>query len=103
MPMTFDVHNVLLHTHAGHGMKMILILALSFGIAGSCAAADLPRSRPEAQGVAPAAVLAFVQAADKQLDSLHSFMLVRHGHVVAECWWAPYAAESPHALFSLSK
>ena len=30
-------------------------------------------------------------------------MLVRHGHVVAEGWWAPYAAEAPHSLFSLSK
>ncbi len=68
-----------------------------------CLAGDLPRSRPEAQAVSPAAVLAFVQAADKQLDSLHSFMLVRHGRVVAECWWAPYSAESPHSLFSLSK
>jgi CubicO group peptidase (beta-lactamase class C family) len=30
-------------------------------------------------------------------------MLLRHGHVVAEGWWAPYAAQSPHALYSLSK
>jgi CubicO group peptidase (beta-lactamase class C family) len=30
-------------------------------------------------------------------------MLVRHGHVVAEGWWTPYDAKSPHTLFSLSK
>src|SRR5581483_7089556 len=30
-------------------------------------------------------------------------MLVRHGYVVAEGWWAPYHAEAPHALYSLSK
>ena len=30
-------------------------------------------------------------------------MLVRHGHVVAEGWWSPYDAESPHSLYSLSK
>jgi CubicO group peptidase (beta-lactamase class C family) len=30
-------------------------------------------------------------------------MLLRHGHVVAEGWWVPYAAELPHMLFSLSK
>jgi CubicO group peptidase (beta-lactamase class C family) len=30
-------------------------------------------------------------------------MLVRHGRVVAEGWWGPYAAETPHMLFSLSK
>ena len=30
-------------------------------------------------------------------------MLVRHGHVVAEAWWTPYDAQTPHVLYSLSK
>ena len=30
-------------------------------------------------------------------------MIVRHGHVVAEGWWAPYSAERPHLLYSLTK
>jgi hypothetical protein len=30
-------------------------------------------------------------------------MIVRHGQVVAEGWWAPYAAEHCHVLYSLSK
>ena len=34
---------------------------------------------------------------------MHSFMLVRNGHVVAETWWAPEAANKPHILWSLSK
>ena len=58
----------------------VLVLALS---ATPTFAAGLPRSSPEAQGVSSSAVLAFLQAADKDLDSLHSFMLVRHGHVAA--------------------
>ncbi|RSO09593.1 serine hydrolase [Streptomyces sp. WAC 05379] len=33
----------------------------------------------------------------------HSLMVVRHGHVVAEGWWAPYSAERPHLLYSLTK
>ena len=48
----------------------------------------LPRSTPEAQGIPSAAVLSLIEALD-QIDSLNSFMLVRHGHVVAEGWWAP--------------
>lgn len=68
-----------------------------------CVAAGLPRSAPEAQGVSSSAILSFIEAADKDLNSLHSFMLVRHGQVIAEGWWAPYSAESPHSLFSLSK
>src|SRR5262245_45849132 len=84
-------------------MKTLPVVALVVLGAVPCSGADLPRSSPETQGVSSPAVLAFVEAADKDIDSLHSFMLVRRGHVVAEGWWAPYSAEPPHMLFSLSK
>jgi CubicO group peptidase (beta-lactamase class C family) len=88
-------------------MKTLLPLVLGVVFLGATvavrAATDLPRSTPEAQGIPSAAILDFVAAADRQVDTIHSFMLVRHGHVVAEGWWSPYAAESPHVLFSLSK
>jgi CubicO group peptidase (beta-lactamase class C family) len=63
----------------------------------------LPRSSPEGQGVSSSAIRAFVEAADQNINAMHSFMLLRHGHVVAEGWWSPYDAETPHALYSLSK
>lgn len=63
----------------------------------------LPRSSPEEQGVSSSALLAFVEAADEKIDAMHSFMLVRHGHVVAEGWWTPYDASSRHWLYSLTK
>jgi CubicO group peptidase (beta-lactamase class C family) len=81
-------------------LSLVAILALP--VAHS-PAADLPRGTPESQGISSSALRAFVEAADKNLDSLHSFMLARHGQVVAECWWAPYDAESRHSLYSLSK
>jgi CubicO group peptidase (beta-lactamase class C family) len=62
----------------------------------------LPRSTPEAQGIPSHAVREFVEAADK-INTLHSFMLVRHGQVIAEGWWKPEAADKPHVLHSLSK
>lgn len=62
----------------------------------------LPRSTPEAQGVSSQSVCDFVEAVDK-LNTLHSFMIVRHGHVIAEGWWSPEAADKPHVLWSLSK
>jgi len=65
--------------------------------------AGLPRSDPETQGISSAAILSFIESADRDIDSLHSFMLLRHGHVVAEGWWSPYSRESPHWLYSLSK
>jgi len=63
----------------------------------------LPRVRPEEVGIAPAAILAFVQAVEEKVGGLHSFMLLRHGQVAAEGWWAPYGPRYPHMLFSLSK
>jgi CubicO group peptidase (beta-lactamase class C family) len=65
--------------------------------------ASLPRSSPEQQGISSADLLSFVDAADKEVDTMNSFMLVRHGHVVAEGWWAPYDRDTPHMLYSLSK
>lgn len=65
---------------------------------------DLPRSTPSAQGVAAAGITAFVDALDANpaIDP-HSVMIVRHGSVVAEGWWAPYSPERLHLLYSLSK
>lgn len=63
----------------------------------------LVRTSPEAQGISSAAILDFVEAADRSLQYLHSFMLLRHGSVIAEGWWSPYAPPYPHMLFSLSK
>jgi CubicO group peptidase (beta-lactamase class C family) len=65
-------------------------------------AGGLARGVPEEQGVSSAAILAFLEAADA-IDALHSVMIVRHGTVVAEGWWAPWEAGSPHELYSLSK
>src|SRR5437867_10995154 len=79
-----------------------LCLAVAVSASEKSSAA-LPRSIPEAQGITSAAILDFVQAADRQVNEMNSFMLVRHGHVVAEGWWTPYAAETRHMLYSLSK
>lgn len=67
------------------------------------AAEPLPRSTPEAQGVSSEAIRSYVESADKEINTMHSFMLVRHGHVIAEGWWKPEAADKPHVLWSLSK
>ena len=90
-------------------MKRLLPLALVFSVCTAVAAATrpgptrLPRSTPEAQGISSSAIRAFVEAADEQIDAMNSFMLVRHGHVVAEGWWTPYSAEAPHTFYSLTK
>jgi CubicO group peptidase (beta-lactamase class C family) len=83
---------------------LALLLFVGLGTSDSLAEkTSLPRAIPESQGVSSAAIRAFVEAADEQVQSMHSFMLVRHGNVVAEGWWTPEAADKPHILWSLSK
>jgi CubicO group peptidase (beta-lactamase class C family) len=81
----------------------LIVAIILIAIPGAHAAnAPLPRSAPEAQGISSNAIQDFVEAADK-INTLHSFMLVRHGHVIAQGWWKPEAADKPHILQSLSK
>lgn len=63
----------------------------------------LPRSTPEAQGISSKVILDFLTAVEKSGQEFHGLMVVRHGHVVAEGWWAPFAPMLKHTLYSLSK
>ena len=63
----------------------------------------LPRATPESQGISSEAIMGFVERSEQEIDALHSFILLRHGQVVAEGWWTPYDAQTPHELYSLSK
>ena len=81
----------------------LVTLLVATSHSAQCASISLPRSSPEAQGVSSAGIRAYVEAADQQVNTMHSFMLVRHGHVVAEGWWKPESADKPHVLWSLSK
>jgi len=91
-------------------MKTLIRFIVAFAVVAAGATShaagakpfSFPRSTPEAQGVSAKAVLEFVEALD-QVDAMNSFMLVRHGKVIAEGWWAPYRAQDNHELYSLSK
>lgn len=63
----------------------------------------LPRTTPEAAGIRSAAIASLLDAWQESGLELHSMMLLRHGQVAAEGWWAPYAPELSHMMFSLSK
>jgi CubicO group peptidase (beta-lactamase class C family) len=86
-----------------HCLRLASVFAaLLLSFSSSAAKHPLPRSTPEAQGISSQAIQDFISAAD-EINTLHSFMLVRHGRVVAEGWWKPEAADKPHVLHSLSK
>ncbi|WZO96539.1 serine hydrolase [Isosphaeraceae bacterium EP7] len=81
----------------------LVACSVALGLGAGPPSAGLPRSSPEAQGLSSLGILAFVDAVDKSVDSLHGLIIVRHGQVVSEGWWAPYDSTTPHSLFSLSK
>ncbi|MFJ9426249.1 serine hydrolase domain-containing protein [Streptomyces sp. NPDC101249] len=67
-------------------------------------ARPLPVAAPAAQGVDATRVLAFLDAVEAAPGlEPHSLMILRHGHLVASGWWAPYTEHRPHLLYSLSK
>jgi CubicO group peptidase (beta-lactamase class C family) len=64
---------------------------------------SLERATPESQGIDSAAIFALVTKLSEPVYGTHSLMVLRHGKVVAEGWWGPYAAERQHIMFSVSK
>lgn len=79
------------------------LLSLAVLADTSAMTGGLPRSTPEAQGVSSAAIVDFIEQAEAKIDALHSFMLVRHGRVIAEGWWSPRSADKTHAINSVTK
>jgi CubicO group peptidase (beta-lactamase class C family) len=64
---------------------------------------SLPRSTPEAQGVASDDILKLVNALDAGVHEIHSLVLLRHGQVVAEGFWSPYSVDDIQVLYSGTK
>ncbi len=63
----------------------------------------LPRSTPEEQGVPSTVIADFFQQVEQKGYKVHSLMMIRHGKVIAEHWWAPYAPQYQHAMYSATK
>jgi CubicO group peptidase (beta-lactamase class C family) len=63
----------------------------------------LSRQSPDEANVDARVVLDFIDSVFANGLDLHSFMLYRHGDVVAEGWSWPYASHRPHMMHSLTK
>lgn len=81
---------------------MLLLVLLQLGVSAQ-KISSLPRSTPEAEGVYAKAISDFLDSIANSKHELHSFMLVRHGKVIAEGWWYPYRPDLKHTMYSLSK
>ena len=64
----------------------------------------LPRSTPEEQGIRSSELLALYHAVDTDPEAqVQGLLVMRHGNVIAEGYWAPYERDLSHQLYSLSK
>jgi CubicO group peptidase (beta-lactamase class C family) len=63
----------------------------------------LQRSTPEEQGVPSATIAGFFEKIREKGYDVHGLMMLRHGKVIAEHWWAPYAPQYQHAMYSATK
>lgn len=65
---------------------------------------NIPRaSCPEEVGVSSKVIADFLGEIERTDTEIHSFMIIRHGKVAAECFRAPFSAERPHTMYSVSK
>lgn len=60
-------------------------------------------STPEQQGVPSSALLGFIEELEREHIEIHSLILMRNRHIVAEGYWAPFNDNLPHRLFSAGK
>ncbi len=82
---------------------LLLQLVILFLFSNVKAQTSLPHSTPEAEEVSSQGIIDFIDAANKSKTEFHSFMLLRHGKVIAAGWWNPYRADLKHTLYSCSK
>ena len=58
---------------------------------------------PEAVGIRSADILDYIDALERSQTEMHGLMIMRHGKLCAQGWWAPFAPEVRHGLQSHTK
>lgn len=66
--------------------------------------APLPVATPSSVGVDAAGILRLLDALEASpTQEPHGLMILRHGRIIAEGWWAPYTPTRQQHVYSLSK
>ena len=64
---------------------------------------EFPRVTPESVGIHSADLLGMLRQFEQSNAELHSLLIMRHGQICLEAWWAPYAPDIVHGLQSHTK
>jgi CubicO group peptidase (beta-lactamase class C family) len=62
-----------------------------------------PVATPESMGISSKQILRFIKKAENNGVMLHSMLMMRKGHVVAEGYYAPFTRDRMHRMYSVSK
>ena len=87
-------------------MKRFFIFFLWVVVCGGCVSDKtdvLSPATPESQGVPSEAISAFMDDLARNNLNMHSFLLVRNGKTLAECYWPFFSADKKHRMYSVSK
>ena len=60
----------------------------------------LPTAAPEEVGISSSAILDYLDALESADTEMHGLMILRHGKVCCQGWWAPYGPGLRHGLQS---
>ncbi len=108
-PQTSKSHSKPLNSNSMHTSHHIIILIIALLVGGAffnaSHAQDLvPRSTPEAQGISSARIQEFMDTLMRDpRTEIHSCIVMRHGHVVAEMYPQPWRKDYRHTMYSVSK
>ncbi|MBR3003692.1 MAG: serine hydrolase [Lachnospiraceae bacterium] len=64
---------------------------------------EFERVTPESVGIPSEVLLKYLDSLSELQTEMHGLMLMRHGKVCAEGWWAPYGRDVKHGSNSLAK
>lgn len=64
---------------------------------------EFPNKFPEEENIDLNWINSFLKRLEDSDISMHSMILMRHGHIVAETYYAPYTKDSLHRMFSIAK
>ena len=64
---------------------------------------EFERVTPESVGLNGQDILRYIEDLEHSTTEMHGLMIMRHGKVCAEGWWAPYGPNLRHGLQSHTK
>ena len=63
----------------------------------------IEKARPEDIGISPNAITKALDDIDRKKVPIHSLLMMRHGKIFLEAYWAPWTADKLHRLYSITK